>query len=97
MVASYFLGPADVYGGDYGLYKTLLPATTSAITSTLGSQQVEEAGKDDKGESKDRGEDQGCLDVAHDPSKTHSVGACVYYAYLAVASPCSILSYMYCI
>lgn len=43
---TYFIGPADVYGGDFGLYKTLSHESVPRNDS---------------------------LDIAHDPSKTHSV------------------------
>jgi hypothetical protein len=64
--STYFIGPADVYGGDYGLYKTIITTTPSlpAVGPTSSKDGVGECDSMSKNE----------LDVAHDPSKTHSVG-----------------------
>ena len=56
-LVSYFIGPADAYGGDYSLYKTILPMYSFKIRNSSKS-----------------GNDEEDLDVAHDPSKSHSVG-----------------------
>ena len=61
--STYFIGPADVYGGDYGLYKTIITTTPSLPTSSR-DRECDGMSENDSTE----------LDVAHDPSKTHSVG-----------------------
>jgi hypothetical protein len=84
MLASFFLGPADAYGGDYGLYKTILPVTTTSTTTSISTSTSTAPAGQDKGSkegvmgggsgSEAGGEEKEELDVAHDPSKSHSVG-----------------------